>query len=162
MIVVALIGILAAVVIPNWTSTSRNKKYDPEISAMMTEISTREAQYKTEVGNGLYLAAPTCPATPVPAGADFNTGCVTTGSVWATLRVNPTDSLIRCSYAVTVGPDGAVPAPGASCNALPVNPLAGAWYYIIATCDMDQKGGTNATFCMESWNNNVLKTNYGK
>ena len=53
MIVVALIGILAAVVIPSWTSTSRNKKYDPEISAMMTEISTREEQYKTEVGNGV-------------------------------------------------------------------------------------------------------------
>lgn len=161
MIVVALIGILAAVVIPNWTSTARNKKYDPEISAMMTEISTREAQYKTEVGNGLYLAAAACPATPVPAGTDFNAACVTGATPWVTLRVNPTDSLIRCSYAITVGPDGAVPSPGSNCNSVPAS-LAGAWYYIIATCDMNQDGGVNATFCMESWNNAVKQVNYGK
>lgn len=161
MIVVAIIGILAAVVIPNWTSTSRNKKYDPEISAMMTEISTREAQYKTELGNGLYLAATACPASPVPAGTDFNAACVTGATPWVTLRVNPTDSLIRCSYAITVGPDGAVPAPGTNCNPVPT-PLAGAWYYIIATCDMNQDLGVNATFCMESWNNGVKRVNYGQ
>jgi Tfp pilus assembly protein PilE len=161
MIVVALIGILAAVVIPSWTSTSRNKKYDPEISAMMTEISTREAQYKSELGNGLYLAATACPLSPVPAGADFNATCVTGVTPWVTLHVNPTDSLIRCSYAITVGPDGAVPAPGTNCNAVPT-PLAGAWYYIIATCDMNQDGGVNATFCMESWNNAVKQVNYGR
>lgn len=162
MIVVALIGILAAVVIPNWTSTSRNKKYDPEISAMMTEISTREAQYKTELGNGLYLGATACPLSPVPAGTDFNAACVTGATPWVTLRVNPTDSLIRCSYAITVGPDGAVPAPGATCTPLPTAPIAGAWYYIVATCDMNQDGGINATFCMESWNNAVFRLNYGQ
>src|SRR3569623_788949 len=88
MIVVALIGVLAAIVVPSWTSTARNKKYDPEISAMFTELTTREEQYKSELGNGSYLAITTaCPSAPAPNGIDFNTTCVTSGSSWATLRV---------------------------------------------------------------------------
>ena len=103
MIVVAIVALIAAVAIPNWASTARNKKYDPEITAMFAELSTREEQYKSEQGNGSYLTSAVCPAAPVPAGADFNTNCVTTGSTWATLRVVATDSTIRCTYAITVG-----------------------------------------------------------
>jgi type II secretory pathway pseudopilin PulG len=162
MIVVALIGILAAVVIPSWVSTSRNKKYDPEISAMMTEISTREAQYRTEGGNGSYLLAATCPSVTYPNGSDFNTNCVTGATAWVTLRVVPTDSLIRCQYGITVGANGTTPTtPPAACIAAPSN-LTGAWYYILATCDMDGNGGTNATFCMSSWNTKVGQANYGQ
>ena len=73
----AILGVLAAVVIPNWASTARNKKYDPEISAMFTEISTHEEQYKSEIGNGAYLAEAECPGAPIPAGGDFNANCVT-------------------------------------------------------------------------------------
>lgn len=159
MIVVVLIGILAAVVIPNWTSTSRNKKYDPEISAMMTEISTREQQYKQE--NNKFLDAPTCPTNPQPNGADFNVGCVTTGSAWASLRVNATDSAIRCNYTVTTGLAGTTPAAPTACTA-PSMTLAESWFYIVANCDMDGKGGTNAQFCMSSWNTKVGNTGYGK
>lgn len=161
MIVVALIGILAAVVIPSWTSTSRNKKYDPEISAMMTELSTREEQYKSELGNGTYLVAPTCPSAPTPNGADFNVGCVVNPSAWYTLHVNPTDNAIRCTYAITVGAAGSTPSGYAPCAA-PGRPVAGAWYWILATCDMNNDGGTNATFCMSSWDTSVKNLNYGK
>ncbi len=161
MIVVAVIGILAAVVIPSWTSTARNKKYDPEISAMMTELSTREEQYKSEVGNGNYLTAAACPASPSANGIDFNTTCVTGATPWVTLRVNPTDSTIRCSYAITAGLAGTAPGAPAPCVAAP-GTLAGSWYYVIATCDMNNDGGTNATFCMSSWNTLVGKLNYGK
>src|SRR4051812_33336155 len=136
MIVVALIGILAAVVIPSWTSTSRNKKYDPEVSAMFTEISTREEQYKSRLGNGSYLAATACPATPYPNGSDFNTGCVYATTPWYTMHVNPTDSAIRCTYTVTVGAAGSTPSPPAPCSAAPASFVA-AWYYVIATCDMN-------------------------
>jgi prepilin-type N-terminal cleavage/methylation domain-containing protein len=160
MIVVAIVGVLAAVVIPNWASTSRNKKYDPEITAMTTEISNREEQYKSEVGNGVYLGAATCPASPSQNGIDFNASCVTGATAWVTLRVNPTDTSIRCTYAITVGAAGSQPAsPPSACPTAPT--LAGAWYYILATCDMDGKGGTNATFCLGSWNSKYGQANYG-
>jgi Tfp pilus assembly protein PilE len=164
MIVVALIGILAAVVIPSWTSTARNKKYDPEISAMFTELSTREEQYKSETGNGSYLAITTaCPAAPAPNGADFNTVCVTTGSLWATLRVNPTDSAIRCTYKITTGLAGTTPAGYAPCAAPPTNrPISAAWYWVLATCDMKGDGATNATFCISSWDSKQYNLNYGQ
>jgi|SRR5580704_16820094 type II secretory pathway pseudopilin PulG len=162
-IVMAILGVLAALVIPNWASTARNKKYDPEISAMFTEISTREEQYKSEIGNGAYLAEAECPGAPIPAGGDFNANCVTTGSTWATLRVVPTDSSIRCTYQVVVGVPASPPSPPAPCAA-PVNSnsVAGSWYYTIATCDMDGNGGTNATFCMASWNTAQQSLNYGQ
>ena len=70
---------------------------------MFTELSTREEQYKSELGNGSYLTAAACPASPAPNGIDFNTTCVTGASPWVTLRVNPTDSAIRCPYAITTG-----------------------------------------------------------
>ena len=161
-IVVAILGVLAALVIPNWAQSARNRKYDPEISAMFTEMSTREEQYKSEVGNGAYLTEAECPGTPTPNGSDFNATCVTTGSTWAELRVVPTDSAIRCTYAITTGLPGATPAPPAPC-VLPVNAVAGSWYYIIATCDMDGEGSPYSTFCMASWNTAVQKSaNYGQ
>lgn len=161
MIVVGIVGILAAVVIPNWASTARNGRYDPEITAMFAEIATRQEQFKSEQGNGLYLAVPPCPSAPNPNGIDFNAVCVTTTSPWAVLRVNPTDSSIRCTYAITAGPPGTPPAVPAGCPAAPPA-LAGSWYFIVATCDMDGNGGTNAMFCTSSWNNQQTRANYGQ
>ena len=164
-IVIAILGVLAALVIPNWARTARNRKYDPELSAMFTEISTREEQYKQEQGNGAYLDEAQCPAAPIPAGSDFNINCVNpAGSTWATLRVVPTDSTIRCTYQVTTGVPPAQPSAPAPCAASSgSNGVTGSWYYVIATCDMDASGGVNATFCMSSWNNDTTaqRLNYG-
>jgi prepilin-type N-terminal cleavage/methylation domain-containing protein len=161
-IVVSILGVLAAIVIPNWADSARNRKYDPEISAMFTEISTREEQYKSEQGNGAYLMAAQCPASPSPNGIDFNASCVTGATAWVTMRVVATDPTIRCTYQVTTGLPASVPAPPAPCPGPGVNPIAGSWYYDIATCDMDGNGGTNATFCMTSWNTATQKLNYGQ
>jgi prepilin-type N-terminal cleavage/methylation domain-containing protein len=168
-IVVAILGVLAALVIPNWAASARNRKYDPEISAMFAEISTREEQYKSEQGNGQYLAEAQCPTAPIPSGSDFNTNCIPSAtSPWGQLGVVPTDSSIRCAYQVVTGLAATPPAPPAPC-ALPTasagsNTVASSWYYILATCDMDGNGGTNATFCMSSWNTDIIhqRANYGQ
>ncbi len=161
-IVIAIIGVLAALVIPNWASTARNKKYDPEISAMFTEISTREEQFKSEIGNGAYQVEAECPGAPIPNGGDFNANCVNTDPNWAALRVVPTDTAIRCSYQVTTGLPTSAPAPPAPC-VLPANALAGSWYYVIARCNMDDDTGTpDAMFCMASWDTTQRKLNYGQ
>ena len=162
-IVVAILGVLAALVIPNWASTARNKKYDPEISAMFTEISTREEQFKSEIGNGAYKTETECPAAPIPNGGDFNANCVNTDPNWQALRVVPTDSAVRCTYTVTTGLPSTAPSPPAPCLMPVANSLAGSWYYVIATCDMDGNGAPYSTFCMGSWNTTVQKSaNYGQ
>jgi Tfp pilus assembly protein PilE len=164
MMVVAIIAILAAIVIPNWASTARNKKYDPEITAMFTEIANREMQYKSEntiPPLGTFLAAAACPAAPNPNGIDFSAACITGATPWVTLRVNATDSQIRCSYQIQAGIPGTTPVPPAPCPAVPASGLVESWYMIIATCDMDGKGGTNAAFCTTSWNTAQYNVNYG-
>lgn len=165
-IVIAIIAILAAILVPNWASSARNRKYDPEISAMFTEISTREEQYKAEQGNGAYLSETECPASPIPDGSDFNANCVTSGSTWAQLGVVPTDHSIRCTYQVVTGLPGTTPSAPAPCtSAGSATPVIGSWYYAIATCDMDASSSTtDAQFCMSSWNADSLhqRQNYGQ
>src|SRR5256885_11557810 len=94
MVVVTLIGILAAVTVPSWIRESRKVRGDSEINAMFAEIAAKEEQYKLD--NGVYLAAATCPTVPSKAGIDFNATCVTGGSAWLNLRVNAPESKIRC------------------------------------------------------------------
>jgi prepilin-type N-terminal cleavage/methylation domain-containing protein len=160
MIVVAIVAVLAALVVPNWIRESRKGKYDTEVTAMFTEISTKEEAYKSELGNGNYLAATGCPSSTSQAGINFNTTCVVASSAWLTLRVSATDSQIRCTYAVTTGLTGAVPSPPSPFTFF-ANP-PGPWYYVVATCDMDGQGGTNATYFQSSVDTKVQKANYGK
>jgi prepilin-type N-terminal cleavage/methylation domain-containing protein len=157
MIVVAVIGILAAVVVPSWSRESRKGKGDSEINAMFAEIATKQEQYK--IDNGVYLAAPACPSAPSTAGADFNAICVTSGSAWATLRVNAPESRLRCTYVVTAGAAGATLTPPSGFTV--AHQPAGAWYYLVGTCDLDGSGGTNSTFFLSSTDTAIQKLNSG-
>jgi prepilin-type N-terminal cleavage/methylation domain-containing protein len=157
MIVVALIGILAAVVVPSWIGESRKVRGDSEINAMFAEIATKQEQYK--IDNGVYLSASTCPSAPSSAGVDFNATCVTSGSSWVSLRVSSPESKLRCTYAVTAGAAGTTltPPSGFTIAHQPV----GAWYYIVGTCDLDGQSGTNATFYQSSTDTAIQKLNTG-
>jgi prepilin-type N-terminal cleavage/methylation domain-containing protein len=157
MVVVGLIAILAAVVIPQWMRQTRKTKGDSEINAMFVEIATKEEQYK--IDNSAYLATTSCPASPTTVGVNFQTSCVTTGSAWATLRVNPSESVLRCTYGVTAGVAGATLTPPAGFTV--ANQPAGAWYYILAICDLDGQGGTNTQYFQTSLDTKMQKTNFG-
>ena len=50
MIVVALIGILAAIALPSFTRESRKAKGDSEVAAFFGELKVREEQYALENG----------------------------------------------------------------------------------------------------------------
>jgi type IV pilus assembly protein PilE len=159
MIVVAMIGVLAGIAIPSWLKSSQKGKYDSEVSAMFTEIAAKEEAYKSEVGNGSYLGTPTaCPTTTSQPGINFNTTCANAGN-WLLLRVAATDSNIRCMYQITAGAAGTTPTPTAPFTFFTTP--AGPWYWIIATCDMDGQGGTNATYFIDSIDDKQQKNNYG-
>jgi type II secretory pathway pseudopilin PulG len=157
MIVVALIGILAAVVVPSWIRESRKTKGDSEINAMFAEIATKEEQYK--IDNGVYLVAPSCPSTSTASGIDFNATCVTTGSAWASLRVNAPESKIRCTYVVNAGASGTTITPPTGFTI--ANQPAGAWYYMLGTCDLDGVATTNSTYFQTSTDTVIQKLNQG-
>lgn len=156
MITVAVIAILALIVVPQFFKESRKTKSASEVTPMMAELAVREEQYKSD--NGVYLAAATCPATTTAAGTAA-ASCIVAGSPgseWYQLRVNPVESLLRCTYDVVVGTTSGTSVAAFSFTSPPFN-----WFYVLATCDMDGDATKDATYFMSSVDSKVLKINEG-
>jgi prepilin-type N-terminal cleavage/methylation domain-containing protein len=144
MIVVAMLGILAAIAIPSFFSESARAKANSETGEILAELSTREEQYAAE--NGSYLPTATCPAAPSAKPQDAASCVISTGP-WGKLKVRLEDMNIRCTYAVTAGAAGTTATPPAPFT-MPAQP--GIWYYIVATCDEDGSSSKNGTYFLSS------------
>jgi prepilin-type N-terminal cleavage/methylation domain-containing protein len=153
MIVVAMLAVLAAIAIPTFFSESRRAKANSETGEILAELSTREDQYGLE--NGTYLATAACPATPSPTRQSA-ASCVASTGPWGKLKVVLDDINIRCSYAVTAGLPGAVATPPAPFTMVQ---QAGAWYFIVATCDEDASSAKNGTYFLSSADK-TIQTHY--
>ena len=134
MIVVAIIAVLAAVVIPSFMRESRRAGYKSEVHPMFAELGTREEQYKVE--NNSYLAAPACPSSASAQGTTMTgAACATTsGEPWVDLRVQATESKLKCSYVVTTGAGGTQPTTNWPSWAGTAPTPSTSWYFIVATC----------------------------
>ncbi len=167
MIVVAVIAILAAVVVPTFFRESGKTKSITEVTPMFAEMSNKLEQYKSETGkyvNGGTLqngTAVVCPSAPNKAGVNAASTCLTSGSAWEELRVNPPQSVLRCSYELQVGDvgddyDGTLPT-GINFTA----PTTIGWWTLLATCDGDGQGpsSTNGKFFMSSVDATLQKVN---
>lgn len=156
MIVVVLIGIVAALVVPGWFKTSRQAKAETEVSAMFAELAIREAQYKGDVGNGRFLAAVACPtAVPGAEGVDAS-ACIGSGQPWATLRVNLPSTILRCNYRIATDQTGAATPTGFTFTA-----SVGSWYWILAECNTDDVAGTNSQYFTSSVDTTIQRLNRG-
>lgn len=155
MIVVGVIAILAAIAIPSFFRQSSKVKASSEVTPMMAELAMKLDQYKVE--NGQYLAVAKCPTATSTTGTATST-CLSNAD-WVALRINPPQTTLRCTYEVAVG-DGltaaATPITGVTWSS-----PAMSWYYVIAECDSDGSGGTNAQFFMASNSTAVQKVNEG-
>ena len=156
MIAVAVIAVLAIIAVPAFFKEGRKVKADTEVNAMFAELTTRLEQWK--VDNGTYRDAAACPATPSATGV-ASTTCTGAGSDWELLRVNPPESTLRCSYQVVSGlPGDAATIPvGFTWTA----PVSMSWYFVVATCDMDQSAAKNATFFIASTDARIQKQHEG-
>ena len=169
MIVVAVIAILAMVVVPTFLKSANKTKGKTEVTAMFAELASKEEAYKTESATNTYLdSAAVCPAAgPQKAGYNFQTSCVTTGSTWETLRINPPESKMFCAYRIVAGKrtDTLTPPMGFKNSRGTLNAaepsLASGWWYITAECDEDRHGGTNAKYYMSSLDSKLQVTNSG-
>jgi prepilin-type N-terminal cleavage/methylation domain-containing protein len=148
MVVVVILAVLVAIVIPGFFSDSKHKQYDTEVNAIFAEFIAKEEAYR--VDNGVYLATATCPASPNPTnGVDTNATCITAGSPWNVLRMNPAQTTVKCAYTATAGLASAVAAPPAGFT---FNQGTGVWYYLVAECDEDNKGSPNTFYFAGSTN----------
>lgn len=177
MAVVAILAILAAVVIPNFMRESTKAKGRSETTAMFAEIGQKQEQFKLEhskymgdITDTAYEGSTTCPAS-VPT-SDYNfghttSGCLTTGSAWLALRVDPTSSSLRCQYTIEAGVSGTTLTPptgfknsqGELNTAEPA--LAGPWWSVHAVCDESGNGGANAEYYQSSVDRKIQAINEG-
>ncbi len=153
MIVVAVIAILAIVVVPTFFRESAKTKAISEVAPMFAELSIREEQYKVEAG--VYLDAAECPTVTSSAGVAAST--CTAAADWVTLRINPPEATLRCKYQIVTGIGVGTNNPSGFVFTSP----AANWFYILATCDMDNSGTVNATFFTSSVDTAIQRLNEG-
>lgn len=154
MFVVAIIAILAAIAIPIFTKEANKGKGQSEVMALFAEIANKQEQYKIDNSSYKDTSGP-CPATPSPSGAAIT--CQNTGQPWDGLRIEVPAS-VACTYDIQAGNATGTNNPSGFTFASP----ARNWYYVIATCDEDGSGGTNATFFTSSIDSNIQKLNEGQ
>jgi type IV pilus assembly protein PilE len=154
MIAVAIIGVLVRIAAPAFFGESRKQKAKSEVAAMFGELAVREEQYKLEKSS--YLAATACPATPAAAGQSPS-ACIASGTPWDSMRVRIQESKLYCSYTITTGTGTGTNNPSGFVFTSP----SGAWFYILATCDMDNSSTTNSSYFMSSLDSTVQKLNEG-
>jgi prepilin-type N-terminal cleavage/methylation domain-containing protein len=154
MITVAVIALLAGIAVPAFFTQSRKSKAKSEVGAMFGELSVREEQWKTE--NGLYQSAAACPAAPAASGQDPS-ACIAVSTTWYNMRVRIQESKLFCSYAITAGTATGTNNPGG----FTFTSIDGDWYYILATCDMDNSSTTNSTYFMSSMDSTIQVKNEG-
>lgn len=165
MVAVAIIAVLAMIAIPQFTREARKSRGKTEVTAMFAELSTKLETYKNEFGS--FPDAAECPSTgPNKAGYNFQTTCITTGSTWETLRIVPSESKLRCSYKIEGGAKGETLTPPTgfknSQGVAGAEPsLASSWWYVVATCDENASGGTNATYYQSSVDPTIQIVNSG-
>lgn len=168
MIVVSIIAILAAVVVPMYFREANKAKGRSEADPMLSELAIKLEAYKADTvsyvnATTLTNAAPVvCPSTTSTTGVNAVTTCVTTGSAWELLRINPPQSTLRCSYEIQVGLAG-----DSYQGTLPTGisftpPSTTAWYALRATCDEDGRGPPNAQYFRSSIDTKLQSANDGR
>jgi prepilin-type N-terminal cleavage/methylation domain-containing protein len=160
MIVVALIGVLAAIALPSFAGQSRKAKGDAEVGAIFAELAVREAQYAVE--NGKYLSTSasetaTFPATPTAAAQALGPLPTT----WQTLKVRTPEASARCGYVVIAGTRTDTPGSIAS-TSFGYVPPAKNWFYLLAHCNLDGNSAVDSYYFASSDDARIQKTNYGQ
>jgi len=160
MVVVALIGILAAIALPSFTRESRKAKGDSEVAAFFGELKVREEQYAVE--NGVYLSTgssetATFPATPTASAQTLGTLPAT----WQSLKVRTPESSARCGYVVIAGTKTDSAGTMAT-TSFGYTPPVKNWFYVLAHCDLDGNNAVDSYYFISNDNNKIQKINYGQ
>ena len=160
MVVVVLVGILAAIALPSFAGQTRKAKGDSEVGAFFAELKVREEQYAVE--NGAYLSTgtgetATFPATPSAGGQVLGTLPAT----WQALKVRTPESSARCGYVAIAGTRTDAAGTMAT-TSFGYAPPAKNWFYILAHCDLDGNNAVDSYYFISNDNSKIQKTNYGQ
>lgn len=143
LVVVVLIGILAAVAVPMFSGTSNKARMNSETNAILTDIRTRQEQYAVEMGR--YFTTTDTMGVP-QANLNGTKGPWQTAGVtsWAPLKVSPSITDVACTYMTRGGGPGTFSAIATTkpFDHIPNNaPASQNWYVVVALCD-DNRSAT--------------------
>jgi prepilin-type N-terminal cleavage/methylation domain-containing protein len=160
MIVVALLGVLAAIALPSFTTQARKSRGDSEVAAFFAEFKVREEQYAVE--NGRYLSTAASETAHYPATVNANAQSLgTLPTTWQQLRIRTPESTARCGYVVIAGVKG--DAAGATATAsFGYTPPAKNWFYVLAHCNLDNDSSVDSYYFISSESATIQKTNWGR
>jgi prepilin-type N-terminal cleavage/methylation domain-containing protein len=159
MITVAIIGVLAAIAVPTFASTSRKTKGDAEVSAFFAELRIRQEQYQLEYGRYMSTGADETAVFPTPSAKGTTLG--TLPATWTALKVRPPESKARCGYVVIAGTPTDNPGAMATGSFGYVKPSKN-WFYVLAHCDMDGSATTDGYYFISSDAATIQKLNPGR
>ena len=162
MIVVALIGVLAALIIPSFTEDSNRSKMEAEVGSVFAEIRTKLEGYKVEYGTYISSGADETAYAPTGTlGSTKRSWPVTLPSGLVAIKFVPPDTKVYCGYVVIAGPagGGTVGPLGASFG-MAASPVAN-WYYILAQCNVDGSAAKDGFAFTSSVNSAIQYRNPG-
>lgn len=161
-VVVALIGILAAVALPSYFGTSRRAKAESEVMPMFQDLRTRMDQYIQE--NGIYPASlgesTTCPAAPSSTKQNIYS-CGNWPSFQALKVKLSGENQVYCAYTWVTGLASTGPV-GARATSFGFTVPAMNWYYLLAHCDMDGSATVDGWYFTSSVDPTIKKQNSGR
>lgn len=153
MIVVAIIGILAAGAIFSFSGTKKSVEARTEVTELFAEFKIRQEQHHLE--NGSYLAtgateSDTWPTDPADDGSKILLTGAGRPAEWDALRITPDRSHAGCAYVAITGDGGVDAVAGIATAEFDFNAQVPAtdWYYILARCNMDQDDGSVDSYYM--------------
>lgn len=167
MVVVVIVGVLSAIAVYVF-SKQTNQAKRTEVHAVFAEMKVRQEQVLLETGQYSCLddgGAGACDDHDVfPGGPmDRNPDPIPAGNTeWSNLlRMNLDKPALLCKYAAVAGPanDGSNVLAGSAATArfgfatADAAAIPDPWYYLIATCDLDNNPGnpTNNADNSDSW-----------
>jgi prepilin-type N-terminal cleavage/methylation domain-containing protein len=170
MVVVAVIGILAALAVTYFGRTQKNTKARAEVSAMFAEMKVKQEQAMLELGDYQDCGTAGTEADFFPttvAGNGNKTAVGALPAAWVALGISPATGGLLCQYVCVHGAPGANATVGALASAefgfggaTPVPP-ADPWYYLLAHCDMDSNPALDSYYFQNSSDNGFFYTNQG-
>lgn len=168
MIVVAIVGILAASAVYLFGSQQKRVEVTTEVTTIFAELKLRQEQYRTEGGN--YLSTGAGEVNLYPAGApSTTTGTILLPSpptgAFLTLRFGPDIQSVRCGYVVITGEGGDATNVGAIAGDAAIfnyTPPVTDWYYMLAKCDMNQDTADFSYYFQHSEDSKLYWVDQGK
>ncbi len=160
MVAVAIIGVLAAVAIPQFTRTTRKAK-GAEVNAVFAELRQRQEEY--HLANGVYFSTGTGETDIYPAAPGRTAQVATTPPAsWTSLKVRLTNEKLFCGYVVIAGAAGNATGLGTKAAEFGlVNAPTTDWYYLLAHCDLDGSATRDSYYFSWSGDTAVKKQNEG-